>query len=78
MLPLGIQTAIFVELMGFIVVVELTELKGWFSLWIVTDSTALVYKLMSKSMDVPWRIRVRWGKYQNILSRQLLEFHIYT
>lgn len=31
-LPLRIQSAFFAELMGFIVAVELAELKGWFPL----------------------------------------------
>lgn len=63
-----LQTAIFAEIMGFIVAVELAELKGWFLLWIESDSIILVNKLISMSNDVPWIVRVRWGKFLDTLG----------
>lgn len=63
--PLG---AIFAEIMGFIVAVELAEQKGWFLLWIESDSTTLVSKVISKTLDSPWQIRVRWHKSLAIVS----------
>lgn len=65
-LPLGVQTSIFAELMGLIVAVELADIEGWFPLWIETDSTYVVSKVLSNSQDVPWSMKVRWRKCQNI------------
>lgn len=76
--PLGVQTAIYVEVMGFIVVVELATLKGWFPLWIDKDCKMLVAKVNSKSNDVTWRIRVRWTKCLTTLSGNMFSItHVY-
>lgn len=66
----GIQTSMFAELMGFIVVVKLADTKNWFPLWIETESTTMVSKGMSNSNDVPWTLKVTWRKCLNILRRQ--------
>lgn len=64
--PLGVRTAIFLELMGFIIIVELVDLKGWFPFCIETDSLSLVCKVKSNSQDVPWISGVRWRRCLNI------------
>lgn len=67
-LPLGIQTSLFAEIMGFITAVEIASKKGWFPLWIETDSLVLVQKVRTQSFDVPWGVRVRWKKCLSILK----------
>lgn len=47
-MPLGIQTAMYAEIMGLIKAVELAHLKSWFPLWIETDSKSLVHKVVKK------------------------------
>lgn len=61
-LPLGVQTPLFAEIMGFRKTGELATVKGWFPLWIEMDSTTLLYMVKAKSSEVPWRLRVRWKK----------------
>lgn len=67
-MPLGIQTSMYSEIMGFIFAVELSKLKGWFSLWIESNSTLLVAKVKSLSTDVPWGIRHRWRRCLWVLN----------
>lgn len=69
-MPLGVQNSIFARIKGFIIAVEIVENKGWFPLWIGTDSFVLVSKVTSNIMNVPWRFRVRWRHCLNTLANQ--------
>lgn len=51
--PLGVQNALYAEIVGFILVVELAFVKGWFSLWIETNFFVLVCKINFSFIDVP-------------------------
>lgn len=66
-MSLGIQTAIYAEIMGFIKTVENAAIKGWFLLGIETDSSVLAQKVRSKSDAVHWSLKTRWRKCLNIL-----------
>lgn len=60
--PLGIQIALYTEILGSINVVDLASFKGRFPFWIEIDSSLLVSKVTSKSIDVPWKRRLRWRR----------------
>lgn len=77
-MPLGVQIALFVELIGLIRDVELAIIKDWFLLWIDTDSLVLVSKVKSHLLDVPWRLRPQWKKCLKVLYEwQFSITHIY-
>lgn len=77
-MPLGIQTALFAEIMGFIKAIEIAVVKNWFPLWIETDSTALFHKVRTRSEDVPRVLKVRWRKCMNIIfSKRFKISHIF-
>lgn len=67
-MPLLVQIAIFAEIMGFILSVELAHVKGWFPLWLETNSTVLVDNVKARIENVPWRARMRWRRCISILN----------
>lgn len=73
-MSLGTQTSLYAEIMGFILAIELAKVRNWFPLWVETDSTTLMQKVSSISMDVPWKLRVRWRKCLEIV--RVAEFKI--
>lgn len=76
--PIGVQFALFAEIMAFIIAVDIACHKGWFPIWFETDSELLVIKVTSKTMDVPWRLRNKWRRCLHLLSDKLFSIsHIY-
>lgn len=68
--PLGIQTSMFAEIMGFLWAVKICRQKGWFPLWIESDSMVVVTKVQNKSMEVPWQLRTEWENCIQFLEGQ--------
>lgn len=66
--PVGVHTSIYAKIMGFITAIELAEIMGWFLLWIETDSITFLYKVITNSIEVSWKLRVRWRRILNIVS----------
>ncbi|XP_058783502.1 uncharacterized protein LOC131658194 [Vicia villosa] len=56
---LGSANALFAELMGAILAMEIAIGNGWLNLWLESDSS-LVVSAFSNSMVVPWKLRNRW------------------
>lgn len=51
----GLHTAIFAELMAFIISVEISLHVNCFPMWFESNSKVLVLKVTSLSMDMPRR-----------------------
>lgn len=66
-MPLGVHNAIFTELMAFMLVVEITDNRGWFPMWFASDSEILLHKVLQKSDVVPLVIKTKWRNYLHIL-----------
>lgn len=58
--PLGVKFPLYAEFMGFIKSIEIACIKGWFLLWLESDSEVLVQKVRTHSALVPWSLRSRW------------------
>lgn len=71
---LQVVLLIFVETMRFIRVAEITTGKGWFPPWIETDSSVIVQKEKTRSLVVPWQLKVRWQRCMAIISSK--PYHI--
>lgn len=56
---LGISNALYAELMGAILAIEIAYKKGWHSLWLECDSRLVISAFNSLDI-VPWKLRNRW------------------
>jgi ribonuclease HI len=56
---LGIYSAFHAELIGVMYAIEIAFEKGWWNLWVETDSVLVTLAFKSPSM-VPWFLRNRW------------------
>jgi ribonuclease HI len=57
---LGISYAFHAELLGVMNAIEIAHEKGWWNLWLETDSMMVTLAYKSSAM-VPWLIRNRWN-----------------
>lgn len=54
-----VSSAIDAKVLAVIEAVREARLRGWFSLWIETDSM-LVIHYFNKPLSIPWRLSTRW------------------
>jgi ribonuclease HI len=74
---LGISFAFHAELLGVMNAIEIAHEKGWWNLWLETDSlmVTLAYK---SSFMVPWMLRNRWNNCMVMLKdMNFILSHIY-
>jgi ribonuclease HI len=74
---LGTSSSLNAELVGAMYAIETAVQKGWFNLWLETDSM-LVLKAFSSVKVVPWHLRNRWDNCLLLSSRMnFFVTHIY-
>lgn len=64
---LGIHTAFYAELVGVMYAIELAAAKGWWNLWVETDSVLVTLAFKTPSM-APYVLRNRWLNCIHIAS----------
>jgi hypothetical protein len=64
---LGISFAFHAELLGVMNAIEIAHEKGWWNLWLETDSLMVTLAYKSSSM-VPWMLRNRWNNCMVMLK----------
>lgn len=68
-LTLGVNSAIYVEMMAFMVAVEIMTHKKWCLLWLESNSMILVDKVFKRSDHAPWRNKMRWRNFLETIAR---------
>ncbi|KAK9288313.1 hypothetical protein L1049_016764 [Liquidambar formosana] len=77
-LCLGIQTAFFAELKSVILAVSFAWEKGWHSLWIESDSSAVISSLQNYTFKPPWPLLNEWRNCLSLIKKMNVIFsHIY-
>lgn len=70
---LGITSALCSEIIGAMVAIKIAYHKGWFSMWLETDSI-VVFLAFKSSKIVPWHLLNRWNNCLHLLSS--MHFHV--
>jgi hypothetical protein len=74
---LGISFAFHAELLGVMNAIEIAHEKGWWNLWLETDSLMVTLAYKSSSM-VPWMLRNRWNNCMVMIKdMNFILSHIY-
>jgi len=74
---LGIANALFEEIMGVILAIEIAYYGNWDHLWIESDSKLATLALKSPII-VPWELKNRWlNCMRKLNSMQFILTHIY-
>jgi ribonuclease HI len=74
---LGISIAFHAELLGVMNAIEVAHEKGWWNLWLETDSVMVTLAYKSPAM-VPWMLRNRWFNCMHLLKdMNFILSHIY-
>ncbi|XP_019431188.1 PREDICTED: uncharacterized protein LOC109338411 [Lupinus angustifolius] len=73
----GIHDALNAELLSAILAINLAHKKGWFSIWLESDSALVVEIFKGKAM-VPWKLINKWDQCKDLLSSMnCIVSHIY-
>ncbi|KAK2388551.1 hypothetical protein QL285_062226 [Trifolium repens] len=76
--PLGNASSFYAELCGALRAVEVAWDKGWFNLWLKTDSSLVVSAFKNPSKPVDWSLRNRWRNiHLKLRNMNFLVTHIY-
>ncbi|MCH80548.1 ribonuclease H protein [Trifolium medium] len=67
--PLGRESAYFAELCGAIMAIEFAFAKGWFNLWLESDSSLVISAFKNPTRPVAWSLRNRWKNVLFMLSQ---------
>ena len=59
--PLGLNSSFYAEFYAVILAIEIAFTRGWFYLWLESDSASVVACFSSLSFSPPWNLRVRWS-----------------
>ncbi|XP_057803256.1 uncharacterized protein LOC131018559 [Salvia miltiorrhiza] len=74
----GTGFAFEAELLAVIMAIQIAHSRGWFALWVESDSTYIVNLLNTRSNIVPWRFVASWNKILVILQDFNIQIsHIY-
>ncbi|XP_057770760.1 uncharacterized protein LOC130990552 [Salvia miltiorrhiza] len=74
----GTGFAFEAELLAVIMAIQIAHSRGWFALWVESDSTYIVNLLNTRSNIVPWRFIASWNKILVILQDFNIQIsHIY-
>jgi hypothetical protein len=74
---LGASFAFHVELLGVIKAIEFAFPKGWWNLWLETDSMLVTLAYKSPTM-IPWMLRNRWSNcLHKLKNMNFILSHIY-
>lgn len=77
-MPLGVRTSFYAEFMAFLVAIEIANSKGWFDLWLESDSMSVIQCFLNPLYLPPWELHVKWRKCCHILSRMRIKItHIH-
>ncbi|KAK9282908.1 hypothetical protein L1049_011133 [Liquidambar formosana] len=75
---IGIQSAFYAELLAVILGIEQAWDKGWFQIWLESDSLSVIQCLSNPDFTPPWSLRVRWQNCKTYLRRMRFQFsHIF-
>lgn len=67
-MPIWNEMTFIAEARVFMKMMELVILKGWFPLWVETDSKLLYDKVNEKNLEVPWQIKAEWKRCMKTLE----------
>jgi ribonuclease HI len=74
---LGISSSFHAELLGVINAIDIAFDKGWWNLWLETDSLMVTLAHKSPSL-IPWRLRNRWYNcFHKLKNMNFILSHIY-
>ncbi|XP_057811426.1 uncharacterized protein LOC131025643 [Salvia miltiorrhiza] len=74
----GTGFAFEAELLAVIYAIMIAHHRGWYMLWIESDSAYIVRLLNSRSLDVPWHFMATWRKALKLLEEfQVQVSHIF-
>ncbi|XP_057775140.1 uncharacterized protein LOC130994122 [Salvia miltiorrhiza] len=74
----GTGFAFETELLAIIMAIPIAHSRGWFDLWVESDSTYIVDLLHTRSTLVPWRFIASWNKILVLLQDFNIQIsHIY-
>lgn len=77
-LSLGINTAYFAEIMAATLATEFAHDKGWYCLWLESDSMLVIHLFSNPSLNPPWGIHNRWLNCCNLINSMAFRFsHIF-
>ncbi|PRQ50480.1 putative ribonuclease H-like domain-containing protein [Rosa chinensis] len=57
---IGVQTSFHAELLAIIIGIDLAFKKGWYYLWLESDSMSVLQCIFSQIFEPPWSLRTRW------------------